>query len=141
MQVSLTQEEKQEIHKANMCTWNLFNKIPSQYINFVFIYDQIIHCVDKTITYITNSNTLVTYDEYDELTDNKDDSFDYIQYNDIAKMVDDLTIEKSHNLRANTCGYINLCAFEYIQKHIINELKKTSIPNVLQKIMIEYVFE
>lgn len=148
MQVSLTQEEKREIHQANMCTWELFNKIPLQYIDFFdwnFIYDGMIICTDESIDTIMNLKPEITYDEFDEITTpSDDDSFDYVvhcdELMDLAKMFNDLVSEKEYDLRESVRGHINFCAFEYIQKHIVNELKKTDIPKVLQRVIVEYVF-
>ncbi len=143
MQLNITQEEKMEILIKNLHYWDLFsevNKCFHELLNLPTIYEKVLQSVDIYFGLMYNCN--YDYDEYFNISCNimfaENAYYERPVYNvlEILCKISDACVNEYTDFAAFT----SLLMIEFIQKHIINELKKTEIPNVLQRIMIEYVF-
>ncbi len=150
MQLNITQEEKKEII---MSTLNKYEPLTSvnkyiNYINFDTIIRDFIEIVDKNINILTNNSVLKNYDyiimcfdpNYDiDLGDNYGWDIEITDSIDMMLSMMRVLVGKCASYDS-FWDYHELLLIKFVEKHIINELKKTDIPLVLQTIMIEYAF-
>lgn len=143
MQLSVTQEEKMEILIKNLHLWDIFSGIKEWFhelLNLPTIYEKVLQSVDIYFELTYNSN--YDYDEYVNISCN----IMFAEYEDYERPVYDVLELLLRISDAGVNEYTDFASFtsalmiEFIDRHIINELKKTEIPDVLQRIMIEYVF-
>src|SRR5687767_11539025 len=150
MILNVSDEEKYEIVKNNSHKWKPFSKLEDSYLQFLnvsLIFKTIIETIDKSIV-ISYDNTMdhndYTYDMVERDFRNNwietqiTPSYDGIET--IIKVIYGGCDYMIHSIRDKFWKYHKFVLIKIVEQHIINELKNTNIPPVLQKIMIEYAF-
>lgn len=148
MQLNITQEEKRGIVISTLNKYEPLTSVNKyiDYINIDTIIRDFIEIVDKNINILTNNEVLKNYDYiiicFDPNND-MDNNYDWdIEITDSIDMI----LSMMRVLVGECASYDSFWEYhallfvKFVEKHIINELKKTDIPPVLQTIMIEYAF-
>ncbi len=134
MDLNVTYEEKLEIINGDMYIFQIIDQEYIELLNTKIIIDKIIKMIDYNLDGLSTVGENV-YDDYSDCIGTIYDirSIKYLldTFSGIWNDPDDVYTDLN-------AWFVN-SGIKFIERHIVNELKKTDIPKVLQRIIIEYV--